>query len=738
VTKLADEVLETPVADQPAFRADATVYAVGGNQVIVVVEDRQYALEGRAFVALADRLETGLDRGNLILEAAEDAPLHEVVYALSRMEAAGHVVGGTTADEPNAPASGRVEVVGDLDLSVVAETLRKHRSSVPVVLTDDYLRPELAEIDAAMREAGTSWLLAKPVGTSLWIGPLVVPGETACWTCMSDRLRGNRQVETYVERKTGVFPATTRAQSPSVEAVGTGFVTAALDGCADVDGLQAYTNLLHVHDLVDWGHEVHDVVRRPQCSGCGDPALRDPARLPDPIQLEPRAKVFTRDGGHRSARPEETLRRLGHHVSSLTGVVSNIDTLTDPEDDLLHAYNAGHNFAMITDDLFFLRRNLRGRSGGKGMTDTQARVSALCEAIERWSGVWRGDEPARRASVAEMGDEALDLRSLLCFSDQQYAGRDAWNAAQPDTRQHIVPEPLPDDLQIEWTSAWSLTKERRAWVPSAYAWYGHDDLRKLFFCTSDANGCASGNSLEEAILQGALEVVERDATALWWYNRARVPGVDLASLGIPYVDRLLEFYAEMGRELWVLDLTGDLGIPVFAGISRRVDREPEDILLGLGAHLDPMTALLRALTEVNQFLPAVAHTHPDGSTEYWFPDTEAHDWWRTATIESEPWLLPREDAPLRRREDMEDLSTDDIARDVGVVVDRLASAGLETWVVDQTRPDVDLAVAKVIVPGMRHFWRRLGVGRLYDTPPELGWTDRANTEDEMNPWSIFF
>lgn len=63
---------------------------------------------------------------------------------------------------------------------------------------------------------------------------------------------------------------------------------------------------------------------------------------------------------------------------------------------------------------------------------------------------------------------------------------------------------------------------------------------------------------------------------------------------------------------------------------------------------------------------------------------------------------------------------------------------LETLVLDQTRQDVGLAVAKVFVPGLRHFWPRFAPGRLYDTPVELGWRSRALEESELNPVPIYF
>ena len=71
-------------------------------------------------------------------------------------------------------------------------------------------------------------------------------------------------------------------------------------------------------------------------------------------------------------------------------------------------------------------------------------------------------------------------------------------------------------------------------------------------------------------------------------------------------------------------------------------------------------------------------------------------------------------------------------------VERLGGLGHEVIVLDQTRPDIELAVVKVMSPGLRHFWRRLGPGRLYDVPTRLGWLDAPHAEDDLNPLSIFF
>ena len=131
--------------------------------------------------------------------------------------------------------------------------------------------------------------------------------------------------------------------------------------------------------------------------------------------------------------------------------------------------------------------------------------------------------------------------------------------------------------------------------------------------------------MEEAIVHGFLELVERDSVALWWYNRLQKPKVDLSSFDEPYFQDLTDYYQSIGRELWVIDLTGDLKIPTFAAISRRRDRAVEDLIFGFGAHFNPSLAIQRALTELCQVLQAVLSAHPDGTTRYAISAEPPHD-----------------------------------------------------------------------------------------------------------------
>jgi ribosomal protein S12 methylthiotransferase accessory factor len=432
--------------------------------------------------------------------------------------------------------------------------------------------------------------------------------------------------------------------------------------------------------------------------------------------------------------PEETLARNGHHVSPITGAVPLLERAAPGGDGVLHVYVAGSNSARPSRTLGQLRRDLRTMNSGKGTGDTQARASALCEGLERYSGVFRGDEPRRRARQTELGSAAVPLNDCLLFSEWQYRERDTRNAGA--SRFIFIPVPFDPTEEVEWSPVWSLTRGEVCYLPTAFCYYDYPQSEERTYCIACSNGCAAGNTLEEAILQGLLELVERDGVALWWYNRVRRHGVDLASFGEPYLERLRAFLQEHGREFWVLDLTADLGIPVFASITRRTDGLPEQIVPGFGAHLDPKIALLRAVTEMNQMLssPLLGPRGKEADKEPMDLDT-AH-WLDTATTANQPYLLPAEGLP-RTADSYARTWADDLADDVRACQTLLERAGMEVLVLDQTRPEIGLPVAKVMVPGLRHFWARLAPGRLYDVPVRMGWLARPFAEHELNPIPMF-
>ena len=299
-----------------------------------------------------------------------------------------------------------------------------------------------------------------------------------------------------------------------------------------------------------------------------------------------------------------------------------------------------------------------------------------------------------------------------------------------------MPEPFDDRAVTDWTPVWSLVTGEQRLLPTALLYYDGDAGRQPASVRADSNGNAAGGSLEDAILQGFFELVERDGVALWWYNRTRQPQVDLDSFDDPWIARVREEYVRLRREVWVLDITSDLGIPVMAAISRRTDKQAEDIMLGFGAHFDPHVALRRALTELGQLLPAVVGVRADG-TGYGSPDPHLMSWWSTATVGNQPYLLPGAGQAARAAAGYRYTSHTDLADEIDRIAAIARRADLDILVLDQTRPDINMPVVKVVAPGLRHFWPRFAPGRLFDVPVRLGRLAEETAYDQLNPIPLY-
>ena len=172
-----------------------------------------------------------------------------------------------------------------------------------------------------------------------------------------------------------------------------------------------------------------------------------------------------------------------------------------------------------------------------------------------------------------------------------------------------------------------------------------------------------------------------------------------------------------------------------AAVSRRVDQPHEEIMFGFGAHLDPRIAVRRALTELNQMMPALVGTADFGQFAAHDPDSVR--WWREATVASQPYLLPDPTATPRTPASYGYTPYTDILDEITLIQRRIEDLGMHVLVLDQTRPDIGLPVVKVIVPGLRHFWARFAPGRLYDVPVALGRLATPTAYDDLNPLPMF-
>jgi oxazoline/thiazoline synthase len=734
--------------DVPQFAPNFSVYILPRDVVCLYSEHRKFFLHGELYCALTTAIGAGKSFGQIVRELTKKFPADKIAEAVNRLVERRYIVtkgrssAGTTAaywanlglapivaHENLRNCRVRLQAINVKGAKQLGAALRKlgvrvvkGSADLTVILVNDYFETRLAELNRKHLSDHSRWLLVQPSGIFPLVGPVFSPGKGACWSCLADRMKRNREVKAMLERK----QARRIAVSPLADdTVGqSGIQLAALE-IAKAIATDFRTDLReHIFSLDLLGSTIakHYVAARPQCPDCGQKKLRDPRRAPGPVKLTAGANLIETSGGFRTMPSRTTVARFRKHVSPLTGVVSRLEPI-DADLPLNTNYFAMHNFSAPAETVDQLREGLSGGSFGKGSTAEQGEASALMEAIERYCGIFQGDEirVARRFADFPAG-EAIPPNDVLLFSDKQYRGE-----LQSTMGQDVTPTPPPFDpsAKIEWSPVWSLRDERFKYLPTSLLYFFHAGGSAAGYIHADSNGCAAGNTIEEAIVQGFLELVERDSYAIWWYNRLERPELDLGQFDDPYVRDLKNQLADTGRRLWVLDITSDLGVPSFVALSHAKQDGHDFVEYGSGSHFNARVALLRALTEVNQFLSIglmgarnAAPSSHEGITPFYLRD--------------HPYLTPNGHAPVGPGRDS-NFGRLDKREQVMACVNLVKRQGLDFLVLDQTRPDIEVPVVRVIVPGLRHFYRRFAPGRLYDVPIKLGLRDRPLSENELNP-----
>lgn len=568
---------------------------------------------------------------------------------------------------------------------LIAQALRANglilSSAAPfrLVTVDDYLNPELARINHDDRP----WMLAKPVGHTIWIGPIFIPGKVGCWECLASWLKPHRWPQAAFSGWEGTaYPAQpATAFLPTTVGLGAGMIATA--ACAWIaqgryPDLESAVLLFDTRTL----RQSRSVLRhRPGCPRC-----KAPAHL-----------------------PPSSLREF---VSPITGVVAQMDVTAEPELGLYHA--RGFLSAPLPRRH---RRNLPWNlyCAGKGVTREAAETVCVAEGLERYSIIYQGTEQVRRGRVDEV--EGTPPNDILLFSEAQYSHREEWNRTQSQIQ--WVPEPFDPDEETEWVDAVALDTGRRQPVAASlcYMYYDFGEGRK--FCSGDTNGCAAGATRTEALLSALLELIERDSVAIWWYNRVQRPAADWSAFCGSEFRKLRDGFAALDRPAYLLDITTDIGIPAYAAIVPRADGSQP--FFAAAASVSPYQAARKALMEAAQIYHSVQRRASE--------ETDFLVWSRGANLENSPHLRPAGIvSPSRAPEGAASPEAE-----LELCVRRLIANRIEPLFVDLTRPEIGLPVMRILAPGLRHFWARFAPGRLYSVPVKMGWLDRPNQERELNP-----
>jgi len=313
---------------------------------------------------------------------------------------------------------------------------------------------------------------------------------------------------------------------------------------------------------------------------------------------------------------------------------------------------------------------------GKGATPEQAKASAAMEAIERYSAELRDTDEIVYGTFEQAKETGLtvDPKDLIL----PHRTLDIYNTAE-----------------IAWVRGFEMFRGSPIWIPACgvfHPYFPEDDLQLFRYHT---NGIASGNTIEEAILHALFELIERDAWSMAEERGRAFADVVVAEDSLP--GKLLKKMEDQGIKIFLKDLTHDIGIPTIgAAADDTVTKDPELLTIGVGTHLSPEIACIRAITEVAQSRTTHKHGVKGNARLLKIANEMGYD--KVKEINTVWYSNLKEKVFLK---DMKDLSTPFVLDDIEVVLDRLVETGFDMVIVsDLTRPETGIPVVRMTVPGL--------------------------------------
>lgn len=601
------------------------------------------------------------------------------------------------------------------DINIFKSNINLHTSlikfcedkNIACLVTSSYLHPKIQESIANQRERVVC--LVKIIGENIWIGPFL-PANSDLWSSLFQRLRDNFPTENFIAVKKGCSPTTSRKNSREQEKAAFKLILQEISRHFNVKEYDKPK--IKIYD--EMGNFLNHHLLLTQCSKID-------------LNKQLIGNIKSKDGGYRTITPKDLIELSKTIIDPILGIIPGLTHVQE--------LNGAHvvTTTQIIPNAHLLKENRRIGSklsaAGKGESIDQARASCIGEAIERYSASYQGNEPSVIGSFSEFSSQAFMPNEIMLYSEKQYNNRSWWNDNHGFF--HYVPEVYEPSEKIHWSICKTIHGNYERLIPTSFLYFNFYQSHALekIISVADSNGCASGSTLLEAQCQAIYELIERDACSIWWYNKLKMPEIEISQFKSKFIQNAKKRYETYGRFLKVLDITTDIKIPVAIAISFKFDGS--SICVGLGCHLDMQIAVSRAISELDQFvamfgLEIINNGNSSGNTEL-------DSWLLNEKVSDHPYLIPSLSKVIDYAKPSVKSTVDEIDLLVSIIEKKLTSV----YFSDLSRPETPLYTVKVIIPGLRHFWARFAPGRLYDVPVSLGHLKQPLEEKDLNPIPFF-
>lgn len=384
-----------------------------------------------------------------------------------------------------------------------------------------------------------------------------------------------------------------------------------------------------------------------------------------------------------------------------------------------------------------------------------ARGAAIGEAMERYCGnfIPTGLIPSSYAALAQAGIDAIDPASLVLYSDEQY--RLPGFPFVPFTR----------DLEVLWARGRDMLSGDDVLVPASQVYINYHVGRlqaqpQTHFVMY--SGIAAGRGRGDAERSALEELLERDATMIWWMSGSPCQRIDLGEL--PELRNLLATRGDSRHVHYhLIRIPSAFDVPVIGALCH--DTRHQTVSLGVACRASPLAAARKALIEGAQLRGfALGLLDPEGSVwtamargyldpsvyrpfraDRRYAESFADDFSDITDLgsQSQYYLDPRTHQRLQGiLEPPTTVSMDSLPALYGntraALLEQLRQRRLRAISVDVTTPDVALSgirVVRVIVPGLYPnapaAFPFLGGRRLYEEPAAMGWLANPLHVDQL-------
>ncbi|SDJ72863.1 ribosomal protein S12 methylthiotransferase accessory factor [Bradyrhizobium lablabi] len=316
---------------------------------------------------------------------------------------------------------------------------------------------------------------------------------------------------------------------------------------------------------------------------------------------------------------------------------------------------------------------------GSGLSPQKAFESCVGEGIEYLSQFVQANDPIERGSFTEYGESSdANVRAFI-------SGMLAFTGIEADR-------------PMAWVPSSRLVDGARMWFPLDLCYRRQVTEQDFKPPLKLSSGCAAGVTREDATLRALLELIERDAVALWWRGGRRgrpvAPESAAASGAAELLAQARQGQGHGHRTSWLLDITTDIEMPVVAAISTGPDGHR--FAVGFGARLtlaDAARAAVFELCQVELGLHVVAAKRRESGDE--------------AMNESDRRQLKRGTFDTRECALLHPMTGSSAeppkapASSLRDVLQRLQARDIAVYAMDLTRPQFLIPVVRVLAPGLQ-------------------------------------